>query len=163
MTKYITALFALTAMLVAAQPAKAVEGITETGWSQRCAAGKDGNQQCEIYDASTIKQGGALVLELSVGYPPGQTTPRAAIKAPLNIWLEPGIAMKIGDQKETPFRFHSCNEQGCMAYFNVDDKTLATMKKGGTASFAFKSIDAQQIKVDLSLSGFGKAFDGLKK
>jgi invasion protein IalB len=88
----------------------------------------------------------------------------ANIEVPLGVVLSTGLKLRIdqGDVSASPY--FVCHTQGCLVRAPLQAELLASFKRGSRAQFAFTVIqegEGRDVPVDISLSGFTRAFDSL--
>jgi len=81
---------------------------------------------------------------------------------PLGVVLTEGLAVTIdgGEPESAPFQI--CTEQGCLVREPIDDSLIKRFKAGNSAEISVIAANQGEVKATLSLSGFTKAYDGLK-
>jgi len=121
-------------------------------------------ERCFIYQTVATKEKDQPVLQMSVGYLPGengQESPAAFLTLPLGIALPPGIGFKVDDGKISRVQFERCIPTGCVAGFPLDDTALTQFKKGSKMEVRFHD-GVGIVAVPVSLSGFTAGFNALK-
>ncbi len=134
----------------------------ESAWNVRCSKGVSPDSpkkgSCEAVQKLVVKDTGQRLLEFAIGYAPDQKDPKGIMLLPLGILLEPGVTMKVDDAAPFKFSPRYCDAGGCAAFLTLNDKILNMFKKGDKAVIAFKAANGSEVNVELSLSGFAKAF-----
>ncbi len=148
-----------------------VETKTYENWTYRCkflSGNKDQNsdkadnkKQCAIEQNLALKQGGQIIMRVIIALAPEQNQPFALFTLPLGVLLPPGVSLKIDEGELLPFPYEICQPDGCKAVLRLDDATLDKLKKGAKAEVAFHGAGRREVKVPLSLKGFGTAFAAL--
>jgi len=94
--------------------------------------------------------------------PDGKTLPAAiTIVTPLGVLLRAGMAIKIDEKEPRGAPFGLCLRSGCIVQQPMDEDFLGEMKAGKMAVVQVVAAPNQEIKVDISLKGFTKAFKAL--
>lgn len=85
----------------------------------------------------------------------------ADIITPLGVLLEFGLRLKIdeGEERGAPFRI--CQQHGCLVREPLSTEVISSLKRGNTAKVTVAAEGAGPIDIDISLTGFTKAFDSL--
>ena len=83
------------------------------------------------------------------------------IVAPLGVLLPAGIAIKIDEKEPRGAQFDICLPAGCSMRQPVTEVFLAEMKAGKTATVQLVAAPKKEIKVEISLKGFTKAYKAL--
>ncbi|MEM7176059.1 MAG: invasion associated locus B family protein [Pseudomonadota bacterium] len=86
----------------------------------------------------------------------------AEIMAPLGVLLPAGIRVQIDSGKVRGTGFQVCIQVGCLAQDAVSGEFLGDLKAGSTAKMMLVLPGQGEVSVNISLSGFTKAFGTLK-
>ncbi len=155
-------LLSLSFMLSGNVQAKPEHGKKFKNWTVICEKlPKSGKEICNVFQNVTNDKN-KVVLQVAVGYVPGQNKPQILLTLPLGVLLEPGIEFKGGNAKPIRLPFKVCIANGCVAMTMLDDETIKNMKAGTKGSVKFAATKEQVIEVPISLSGFTAAFNSLK-
>ena len=80
---------------------------------------------------------------------------------PVALMLKPGFRLIIDNKGEAiDGKFAICFPNGCFAEAELNDKTLATLKKATTASVVVRNQGNVEVTFNLPMKDFGAAFDG---
>jgi invasion protein IalB len=85
---------------------------------------------------------------------------------PLGFIIPAAVQITIDGDKKGIAQFMQCNPPlqsvppGCFVAGEVDDDFIAAMRKGTKMALVVTNNANQQLPIELSLNGFGKAFDG---
>ncbi|UXM94367.1 invasion associated locus B family protein [Bartonella sp. HY329] len=141
-------------------------------WVYRCTDVKVSDQftkNCEVLQIRQAKQGEniANVLIMAIaqvnGEKPGdKPVLMLTTVVPLNVFLLEGILFTVEKQNVMQLPFRYCNQQGCWAQVLLDEKTLATFKKGNEGKARFMVMNGQAADVQFSLKGLTKALERLQ-
>ncbi len=136
---------------------------THGAWEVRCVKGTD---TCAMSQVGNTKEGErALLVSIQrvAGAKTDDGTPVQAImtvQAPLGILLPYGVRIKIDADKVIPLPLSRCIPAGCVSQAPMLNEAVANMKKGSKAVYGI--FLEREVLVDISLSGFTKAFNNLK-
>src|SRR5262245_23211903 len=84
------------------------------------------------------------------------------IIAPFGLDLKSGLSLKMADTVYLEAPFKTCVPQGCVAPAAVNSKLQTAMRDGDKLTVAMTAADSgQTINMDVSLKGFGQAYDRL--
>ncbi len=145
--------------------------IAESAWVKRCQkdpkTGKENKKLCEIFKKIQVKGAGTRIAEMAIGFPIDKDgkkskSARGVVILPLGILLESGIVMKVDDKKPASFKVRFCTQNGCVAYVNLNDKILSSIKNGDKLNFGFITSQGQEVKVVMELKGFTKAIRSIR-
>jgi len=117
---------------------------------------------CQITQILNEKESNNPVMQVAIGYLPGQEQPVAAITLPLGIWLPPGLQLQVDGGKKGRVPVDTCVPGGCRAGVELDPEFLASMKKGSQLNVTFGGGNRQPLTIPVSLQGFSAALDSLK-
>ena len=134
-------------------------------WGSKCDKSPDGNKElCYVFQNVTKKEGGQLVLGARVAYREGQGDPLVVITVPLGSLLPPGAALTMEGVEPVKLTFFLCAQEGCTTVAApLTPDMLAAMKKGEQAVVRVAAPNKQVVGLPLSLKGFTKALNSLKK
>ena len=121
-------------------------------------------ERCFIYQTVATKDKDQPILQMSVGYLPGddgKDRPAAFMTLPLGIALPPGIGFKVDEGKMARIQFERCIPTGCVAGFPLTDEVLGQFRKGIKMEVRFHD-GVGIVAVPVSLSGFTAGFNSLK-
>jgi len=164
----LTRILLITALLFISAPTlaqeKAVDVPAEGSWAVRCNESDAGENDakdkvnCEMFQILAIKETGKRYAEFAIGFPKDKDTARGVIILPLGILLQPGVRLKIDDQKAFQFSVRFCRNDGCYAVVTLTQDILENMKKGENAIIAFATLEGKGAALNFSLKGFNEAF-----
>lgn len=81
---------------------------------------------------------------------------------PLGVVLTEGLTVTIDGGRDESALFQICTEQGCLVREPIDNDLITRFKRGNSAVLSVVAANQGEVKATLSLSGFTKAYDGLK-
>ncbi len=145
------------------QAPKEVLKETHGAWNIRCVEGTETCAMSQIGKTSDGKQALLVTIQRLQGATSedGQPVPAAiTVQTPLGILLGYGLRLKIDNQETVPLPLGRCIPGGCVAQAPMLDEAVSRMKAGSKAVFGY--FMRNEILVDVSLSGFTKAFNSLK-
>jgi invasion protein IalB len=168
--RFLTALSALAvAIVIMAAPAHAQKTAPKDvlkekigDWEIRCI---EGTNTCAMSQVGTTDDGKRAILVTlqritGAKTKDGKDIPAAmTVQTPLGILIPYGLRIKIDGDKVIPLPLARCIPAGCVSQAPMLDEAVDKMKKGTKAVFGY--FLQQEILVNVSLSGFTKAFDSL--
>jgi invasion protein IalB len=135
-------------------------------WEQRCVRTEDGADPCQLYQLLRDSEANP-VAEISVfGLPAGQQAAAGAtIIVPLETLLTEELTMIVDSSKPRRYPFSWCSTIGCFARVGFTADEVAAFKKGNKAELSIVPVVApdQQVKVQVSLTGFTAGYDAVNK
>jgi invasion protein IalB len=93
-----------------------------------------------------------------------RVTAVANILAPLGVVLPSGLRLQIDAGETAASPFFVCQQAGCLVRAPLQDQLLDSFRRGNRARFTYAGIDggqSREVQVDISLSGFTRAYDEL--
>lgn len=146
-----------------AQQSKDVLRDTFGDWEIRCIEGTDTCAMSQIGNTGDGKRALLVTIQRLKGAKAenGASIPAAiTVQTPLGILIPYGVRIKIDSDQVVPLPLSRCVPAGCISQAPMLDEAVSKMKSGSTAVFGF-FLD-KEILVNVSLSGFTKAFNSLK-
>lgn len=154
-------------------------GVVSTSWAQQqpeqevrekhgaweiiCIKGTDNCSMRQI--GKSAKGEDALLVTISkvtAKAKDGSAIPATAeIMAPLGVLLPAGIRVQVDSGKVRGTGFQVCIPVGCLAQDAVSQEFLGDLKGGSTAKMMLVLPGQGEVSVNISLSGFTKAFGTL--
>ena len=164
---YSLALAACLGLFLAPNGASAQEQeVRDTfgAWQVLCVQGSDA---CAIQQIGKSAKGeDAILMRISrvdAQTESGEKVPATVeIIAPLGVVLTTGIRVQVDGGQVRATGFQICLSNGCLAQDVMSEKFIADMKKGSTAKMLLVLPQQGEVSVNMSLSGFTKAFNSLK-
>lgn len=139
---------------------------TYQDWMVRCGAADPdafgAEELCEMYQQVSEEESGQTVLEIVIGYPPGEDQLVALMSLPLGIRLPPGGQLRVEDREPVSFPIQICIESGCRADVALDEETVSAMRSGMEAAVVIADPQGRGVALPLSLRGFSAALDELE-
>lgn len=133
-------------------------------WSVSCIKAETGDDPCAMVQILNGAQGEPLA-EITVGKLPagGAAVAWANVIVPLETLLQAQLAISIDGAPRKLYNYHHCVPVGCVAQLGLTQGDIDSMKAGTKAVISLVPARApdQILNMDLSLSGFTSAFDGL--
>lgn len=136
---------------------------THGAWKVICLAG---TQQCAMEQIGKSAKGDDALLfrinKVDAAAEDGTKIPASAeIIVPLGVMLPAGVRVQIDGGKVRGTGFLTCVNVGCLSQDVVSAEFLADLKKGTTAKMIVVLPNQGEVAVNISLSGFTKAFSEL--
>lgn len=163
----------LTAMaailLLAPFPARAQEAAppaepsASPGWAARCAsAGRTAPADCALEQRLVVQETGQPFLTVTVRVPAEPRAPFLLIQTPLGLHLPSGLTLKVDAGAGSTLMFEHCDPNGCYAGRPLDDGLLTAMRTGQDLHLTLRTMDGQNLDLDIPLAGFAKAYAGIQ-
>ena len=135
--------------------------VTHGDWEVACAADGSGCAMAQIGDDAT----GTPVLEMVVRKlaEPLEVEEETAIAVldvitPLGVVLTEGLLLQIDGGREEGAAFQICTEQGCLVREPIGSDLIERLKGGRVATLTVFAANQGEVKSEISLRGFTKAF-----
>lgn len=137
----------------------------QTGdWNISCIKTNEDDDPCAMVQILNNQQGDPIA-EVSIGKLPegGAAVAWANVVVPLETLLQAQLAVSIDGAPRKLYNYHHCVPIGCVAQLGFTQGDIDAMKAGSTAvlSLVPARLPDQVLNMDMSLSGFTAAFDGL--
>jgi invasion protein IalB len=145
--------------------AQDADAVTYGDWGYKCDKSPEGDKElCYVFQNVTKKEGGQLVLGARIAYREGQGDPLVVITVPLGSLLPPGAALTIEGAEPIKLTYFLCAQEGCTTVAApMPPDMITAMKKGEQAVVRVAAPNKQVVGLPLSLKGFTKALNSLKK
>ena len=156
--KYVVVMLGLLWPLFSSGAAQAQMAAESSAWLKRCE-----EKNCEIVQRLMSQQNQTRVLEMAIGFPPGEKNARGVMVLPLGVDMQQPFTLRIDDGKPVPFKMRYCLSDGCYGFMTLSPEMLTRMKKGQLGVFEFKTFDGQPGRLPLSLDGFTASLEGIQK
>ncbi|MEM7056379.1 MAG: invasion associated locus B family protein [Pseudomonadota bacterium] len=169
MNRFVTVIAAGAFLLTGLGLAQAQQGSNDElrdtfgDWEIRCIKGTDTCAMSQIGNTKEGERALLVTIQRVTGAKTEDGRPIEAamtVQAPLGILIPYGIRIKIDGDKVVPLPLSRCIPQGCVSQAPMLDEAVKNMKKGSKAVYGI--FLEQEILVDISLSGFTKAYNNLK-
>jgi invasion protein IalB len=147
------------------QPAAALEeGKRFQDWTIGCEKLTDqanAQERCFIYQTVVNNETDQPVLQIAIGYLPGDEKPAAILTVPLGVALPPGMGVSVDDGDVIRIPYERCVPKGCIAGIPLNDEVIGRFKRGLKAKVLLHD-GTRQVALPVSLKGFTKGFDSLR-
>lgn len=158
--------FALTfGSPAAAQEQNSTLKATHGSWEVRCATQKP--DACGMIQMGKNGEG-QPVLQVTIRKTPGLKGPQdvpidafVEVVAPIGVLLPAGVGISIDGRDIGRGIFQVCNPQACLVSEPVQNDFIDQMKKGNSATMRIVNAGGQATDINISLSGFTKAYNSL--
>lgn len=129
-------------------------------WHLLCPDSKDKDDSCELsQDVVSQKEGQRLARIVLFRDKASNKSLEMAVTVPLEVFLEPGIGLKVGDDQVRVYQYKTCTEAGCSAIIPVDDALLASLAKAQDAGVVVASPqDGKAVELPFAMKGYSEAW-----
>lgn len=128
-------------------------------WRLICPATKEKDSDCrmtqDIVDQKAGQQVASLVLLKETDKDKKESTV-LAVNVPLNVLLEPGLGLKIGNETKT-YQYKTCLQGGCVAMVPYDKALEKSIEGSSDAAVTVARLDGQTVELPFSTKGFKEA------
>jgi invasion protein IalB len=107
---------------------------------------------------TVVTENRQLLTNVTFHFPPTPGKPETIVQMPLGVLLPGGATIQVDENPAHQLTFRACDRNGCYAQTPTSADFLAQLRKGKQVSVAFKNLAEKEIKVPLSLDGFGDAY-----
>jgi invasion protein IalB len=126
-------------------------------WRLFCPATKDMNVSCELTQDVIDQKGGTRLARLIMVREKDKSM-ILAVTVPLQVLLEPGMGLKIGDDQIRVSQYKTCTEEGCLSIIPVNDQLGASFAKAQQAGVVVAQPDGKAVELPFSMKGYGEAY-----
>ena len=155
--KYVVVMLGLLLPLFSSGAAQAQMAAESSAWLKRCE-----EKNCEIVQRLMSQQNQSRVLEMAIGFPPGEKSARGVIVLPLGVDMGAPFTLTIDEEKPVAFKMRYCLSDGCYGFMTLSPDMLASMKKGQMGTISFQTFDGQPGRLPLALDGITAGLASLK-
>ncbi|MEL6336130.1 MAG: invasion associated locus B family protein [Pseudomonadota bacterium] len=135
-------------------------------WELRCVAGSD---ECAITQIGKTADG-QDVMEVQIRkvanlrQQDGNQVPALiVVSTPLEVALKAGMRIQVdGEGNTVGLPYERCFQRGCVVVEAMSDQAVDTFKQGNAATFTMVIIPNTEVRSNISLRGFTRAFNALK-
>lgn len=156
------AALALATGAAVAQPAPSFPGGAQSvseafqDWQVACTL-PQGTKRCVISQQQLDSRSRQRVLSVEL-QPKGEKV-EGVLFLPFGLFLEKGVALKLGEADLAALRFSTCLPQGCVVPLSFDARALAQLRKADALRVNAATDTGQVQPFTISLKGFGPALD----
>lgn len=154
----------MTIQMASAQSNDEMETITFKDWVVRCVDRAD-LPPCDAVQTAFNSNTQERLMLTSIAHFGSNDDIGIQIWVPTGILVSGGVLFEIDQETQAlqELRFTRCEADGCFIEAIVNENDLTALKKGNQAAIAILSSTGQPRVVGLSLSGFTKAFNEVKR
>jgi invasion protein IalB len=126
-------------------------------WRLFCPATKDKDVSCEMTQDVVDQRAGTRLARLIMVRQKDKSMILAAT-VPLQVLLEPGLGLKLGDDQIRIFQYKTCTEEGCISIIPVNDQLVASLAKAQQAGVAVAQPNGKAVELPFSMKGYVEAY-----
>jgi len=154
----------MTNQMASAQSNDEMETTTFKDWVVRCVDRAD-LPPCDAVQTAFNSNTQERLMLTSIAHFGSNDDIGIQIWVPTGILVSGGVLFEIDQETQAlqELRFTRCEADGCFIEAIVNENDLTALKKGNQAAIAILSSTGQPRVVGLSLSGFTKAFNEVKR
>jgi invasion protein IalB len=141
---------------VLAGPADVPTMMIYQDWRLLCPASKDKDNSCELSQDVISEKAHARVARLVILKDKDKSTV-LAVTVPLEVLLEPGIGLKIGNEQPRIYQYKTCTEEGCLAVVPVDEQIEQALAKAPNAGIIVAGQDGKGVELPFAMKGYIEA------
>jgi invasion protein IalB len=157
-------LFALSPVFAQSAPAEGASKTqniqtAETGWQVVCRFATQDRAKLTCSMVYETYSANDRVRIASVELAKAEKNRVMIVSAPIGVSLKEGILVELDNAKFGQLPYSHCQNNGCFASLDITDAMVTSLKKAKILSLTFLDLQGSKIKSDISLVGFGAAFD----
>lgn len=146
---------------MAQQAQENVERSQSGDWSIECVQNPQAGRLCRMVQNIKDPKNGNPLMEVVVAKPPGQQDAILSLRAPLGVWLRPGLTISVDGGRADNVNFEFCLKGCCLAQTKLSTGKINAMKRGSKAVVGMQNIRRQKLNLPISLRGFTAGFGKL--
>lgn len=117
--------------------------------------------RCRLIQNHSTASNGATVLLITLLTAAADKSVVAVLSVPQDVYLAPGIELKIDGGQEFKVLYEACNPSGCHGGFKIVGDVATNLKKGSTAEVKIFGSKQTPVVVSVSLKGLSKGLERL--
>lgn len=140
-------------------------------WVQRCTpepppgaspppAGKQ--NVCFLVQQVMDQNSQRPLLKVTIGFFGEERQPGAVIAMPLGVPLARGLHISVDGSELGTIPFQVCRRDGCQAYFQLEETSVAAFKAGTQAQARVESTQGEGFNLPISLKGFTAGYGAIQ-
>ena len=167
--KFLNKLIILAVLLLA--PITSSAEIGDKKWTKECA--KDNKKSCVIAiesqaaipDSDKKQTLATAIIQLATTVEENKLVPVLTVRFPLNVDLKKQPLIQIDKKNVLNIPFTHCNaNEGCVTRIAINDEVIKLFKSGKELTLITGVYGSKDnMKINLKLKGFSKAYDSLLK
>jgi invasion protein IalB len=126
-------------------------------WRLFCPTSKDVAVSCEMSQDVIDQKAGMRVARLVILKDKDKSL-ILAVTVPLQVLLEPGMGLKIGDDQMRVFQYKTCTEEGCLSIIPVNDQIETALVNAKEAGIAVAQPNGKAVELPFSMNGYVEAY-----
>jgi len=147
-----------------AAPAPAASNAPPPGanplWTKACQTNPQNNQQiCNTSQEAWLNNDGSVRASFGVQVGSDKKMQLAGF-VPLSFIIPAGVAVTVDGDKKAMMQFIQCIPPGCLILGDGSDDLINAMRKGTKMALVVTDRQNHQLPIEMSLAGFGTAYDG---
>jgi len=123
-------------------------------WRVACPPAASKAQSCEMQE-DVLDKSGATVVRVAITSEKNKT--ELGLTLPLGVALPPGAGLVLGSDPPHVMPFRTCNNVGCIAVLDLDDKTVTAFAAAKDGKVLAAGLDGKVVAIPLSFKGYGEA------
>jgi invasion protein IalB len=135
-------------------------------WIKVCGTDPSTKKESCVMTQEIRAESGQPIASVTLQQTPDPKKFVLGLALPLGIVIPPGIVVNVDTEKKATAQFVICipgqqkNPAACIAQAPVTDEFVASLRKGKTMQLVLVMGQGKTVPVDVTLSGFAKAYDG---
>ena len=158
-TSYLIASGVLGGLMLTSGSALSQDVAASNGWYKAC--NDQGETKICNVQYQAVASTGQVITSVNLAEITGAVERRVfQVTVPTDRLIPPGVAMKVDDKKPTPIPFSFCTPRICAAEVKLDDKLVEVLKSGKNLEVTSTNFQGKPNPINVTLEGFGEAYDG---
>lgn len=131
-------------------------------WGLACQAIGPNQTRCALFQRQ-VRENGALLLDVQLVGLEKETTSAVTVTAPLGVWLDAGVSIRVDNGTAVQQEFRVCSTSGCTARF--DSTEIIQALDAGLkleVSYAAGPEPGQTLRLEISLIGVREGIEAIR-
>jgi invasion protein IalB len=124
-------------------------------WRTACPPAAQKTAPCEMIEDIQDDKTHGTVARVAITRDAGKQM--IGFTMPFGVALEPGVGLRIGKNPVKVIQYRTCNQIGCIAVTELDDKLATSLKSATDAQLLFAGLDGKPVGVPISMKGYNDA------
>ncbi|MBV0910748.1 invasion associated locus B family protein [Rhodobacteraceae bacterium ASV31] len=143
-------------------PAQETSQANSSGWGVQCNNVAEDELRCAATMTITSAENNQAILSISLQEAPADASPTLIVQLPFGLDLPRGIDLVVDDGASWTFEISTCLQTGCFVVNEAEQEMIDAMIGGGTLGVAMRASNGAETRMNVTLSGFSRAFERLE-
>lgn len=118
---------------------------------------------CQVVNRALSPDQKQVIMVISMAYAKKSNETQIQMALPLGFAVQAGVSIDVGESYKVVIQVSRCTAQGCLVEWAAAPDMIVAMEKGKIGSVSIQTVEGAKIGLPFSLSGFGEAYNAMKK